>query len=69
MMREIIEIVIKNITGLQMLAPILEPFACNVRRVARCVCNLFFETSGGYPLERFWPLLRPPWFDALHFLE
>ena len=52
-----------------MLAPIWEPVTGFVPAVVCFVCDLFFRTSAGYPMDRFWPLLGHPWSGILHFLE
>ena len=48
---------IQNTQNVQILAPILEPFAWLFPGVARFSRDLFFGTSGGTPLDRCWPPL------------
>ena len=50
MIRKTSKILTQNIQNVQILSPILKPFAWLFRLVARLFCDLFFEPSGGYPL-------------------
>ena len=69
MMRENIEKDHQKIANLAIWGPILEPVAWLIPAVARFFCDLFFGTSGGTPLDQFWPPLGHPWSDLVDSLQ